>query len=132
MVGWKRSAMFCSVNRPWLSWKPPMARKLVGRIRNMTANTKKGTTPTQAHETWPSRDVAADEEDRSGAGAATVAMTGPGAGGPLPRRSGGGDGGSRSRRGDHFTLAPTTVSHCLVITCLDWSCCSRVGNMALA
>src|SRR5215831_2851504 len=129
MVGWKRSAMFCSVNRPWLSWKPPTARKLVGRIRNMTANAKKGSTPTQAHEIWPSRDAAVEDGDR--AGAATVAMAGAGARRPLPRRSGGGDGASGSRPEDHFTLAPTTASHCLVIACLDWSCCSSVGNTAL-
>jgi hypothetical protein len=36
---------------PWLSRKPPIARKPVGRIKNMRANTKKGTTPTQAHDT---------------------------------------------------------------------------------
>src|SRR5262249_34170499 len=41
---------------------------------------------------------------------------------------------NRIRRGvdppSYFTLAPTTESHCLVMTPLAWACSSRVGNTA--
>src|SRR5436309_6799366 len=45
MVGCASSTMFRRVKRPSASWNPPMARKLVGRIRNRRAKAKNGATP---------------------------------------------------------------------------------------
>ena len=36
------------------------------------------------------------------------------------------------RKTRYFTVAPTTESHCLVMTSFAWPCCARVGKRALS
>src|SRR5258706_13095528 len=50
MNGCDRSMILLSVNWPWRSWKLPTSSERAGSSRKANANTKKGTTPTQAHE----------------------------------------------------------------------------------
>src|SRR5438309_945533 len=58
MVGCASSTMFRRVKRPSASWNPPMARKLVGRIRNNRAKTKNGATPAHRQSSRRRRDGA--------------------------------------------------------------------------
>src|ERR1700744_22578 len=48
IVGWSRSRRLVSVKWPCASGNAPTIRKPVGRIRNISANTKNGTTPIHA------------------------------------------------------------------------------------
>src|SRR5712692_5313034 len=75
--------MLRRVKRPSVSWKPPIARYVVGRIRNRRANRKNGTTPTHAQEMPSSADTAAAAGFRPSAGA----IGSPSAVTPLPPRT---------------------------------------------
>src|SRR5713226_4932749 len=53
MDGWKRFQRLARVKCPSASWNAPTMRNPVGRIRNIRAKMKKGTTPSQAQDMRP-------------------------------------------------------------------------------
>src|SRR2546422_4854293 len=108
----------------------------------MSAKTKKGTTPTHAHDTSLTHGGAAEEGPVAGATSATQvlrALAPP----PDHRGRGGrqdvtlepeqfGPGMHWRHAEGYFTFAPTTVSHSFVMVCFAWACCSSVGKIAFA
>src|SRR2546422_7570506 len=99
----------------------------------MSAKTKKGTTPTHAHDTSLTHGGAAEEGPVAGATSATQVLR---ALAPPPDHPGEGWAAGCHTHWRHaegyFTFAPTTVSHCFVMVCFAWACCSSVGKIALA
>ncbi len=105
----------------------------MGKIKNMSAKVKNGTTPAHAHDTWLPHDGAAGEgpigrrvtcgtkafralappPDHPGEGWAADWHIEPELSGP---KHVGGTGKG------YFTFAPTTLSHCFVMTCFAWFC----------
>jgi hypothetical protein len=96
-------------------------------MRNMSAKTKKGTTPTHAHDSWPSHDGAAGE-GAIGRRVASATRILPALAPPPDHRRRDGrqdviaeslypDETIQPDQGNYFTFAPTTVSHCVVMTC---------------
>src|SRR6266851_1215778 len=142
MDGWKRFQRLARVKCPSASWNAPTMRNPVGRIRNIRAKMKKGTTPSQAQDMRP-RDMrpgslgAADTAGilptlvtiaataRQGHAAEEVVPPSAPCGRACRARP-------LTKDAAYFTFAPTTVSHCFVMTPFDWSCWSRVGKTAFS
>src|SRR4051812_28741559 len=55
ICGWNKFAMLFNVKCPLTSWNAPTARWSVGRIRNRTAKTRNGATPSHAKEVGAAR-----------------------------------------------------------------------------